>query len=158
VTVEQFVADRAIEDPVGVVRHRLDNFISTLKTAGYETTPANVQLAHQLCCTPIVESSNSLRTALRALFSQNKQQWLDFNQIFDVYWFKPFIEEESSDASLIVSRSAGSSAGIAFFSESQSQDTASSDTSESGIEQIAGGAGDRRKREKSMRRVLHEKI
>ena len=132
------------DDPVAVVRLRLEGFIQTLKLAGYETTPANVQLAHQLCCTPAVESGYFLRTALRALFSQGREQWLDFNQIFESYWFDPVVVEEKSDARLLVSRSAGASAGIAFFSELQSQDAASADTSESGTEQIAGGAGEAR--------------
>ena len=132
------------DNPVAVVRLRLEGFIQTLKLAGYETTPANVQLAHQLCCTPLVESGHFLRTALRALFSQSKEQWLDFNQIFEHYWFDPVVIEEKSDARLLVSRSAGASAGIAFFSELQSQEAASAETSESGTEQIAGGAGEAR--------------
>ncbi len=92
----------------------------------------------------MVESAQSLRTALRALFSQNKDQWLGFNPLFDLYWFDPEREEVTADASLLISRSAGASAGIAFFSESQSQDAASSEASESGTEQIAGGAGEAR--------------
>jgi len=80
-----------------------------------------------------------MRTSLRALFSQNRDQWLGFNKIFDRYWFDRVVSEETRHA---ISRSAGSSAGIAFFSESQSEDIASSLESESGTDQTAGGAGE----------------
>lgn len=131
-------------NPVVTVRRRLDGFIHELKLAGYDVSPANVQLAHQLCCTPWVQSTHSMRTALRALFSQSKDQWLAFNHHFNFYWFAPVTEEETTNDSLVISRSAGTSAGIAYFSESQSQDTASTQTSEDSSDQIAGGAGEAR--------------
>ena len=131
-------------NPVATVRQRLDGFIHELKLAGYDASPTNVQLAHQLCCTPWVESAESMRPALRALFSQTREQWLDFNHHFNYYWFAPEFVDENSEKSLLISKSAGSSAGIAFFSESQSQDTASTQTSQDGSDQNAGGAGEAR--------------
>jgi uncharacterized protein with von Willebrand factor type A (vWA) domain len=132
------------DNPVAIVRSRMDAFIQTLNNAGFETAPAQVQLAYQLCCTPIIESAPVCRASLRALFSQDRDQWQRFNGIFNLYWFAPPADGEATEASLLISRSAGASAGMAFFSESQTQDSASPMTSEAGTDLVAGGAGEAR--------------
>lgn len=132
------------DNPAHKVRLRLSEFIQTLKQNGFDISASNIQLAHELACTPLLQSHRALRTALRAVFCNTRRDWDLFINLFNQYWFGSAIEEDAPDQHLSPTQTDGSRvAGLGYFSETQAlRATATIDSSDA--EATAGGASDAR--------------
>ena len=110
------------------VRKNLSQFINELRASGYAVNASNIQLANEILCTPIIENQRTLKTALRSVFTQTKQQWDAFDVLFDHHWlYHPTDTDERSDTGQGGSlNQQGLTSGLGYFSETQAQRAASS--------------------------------
>lgn len=131
-------------NPAQQVRQRLSGFIQTLKQHGFDISASNIQLAHELACTPLLQSHRTLRTALRAVFCNSKRDWDLFINLFNQYWFGSAVEEDiEHNGQTGHQTDGGTAAGLGYFSETQAlRATTTIDPAE--VETTAGGASDAR--------------
>lgn len=133
-----------VNNPAQQVRLRLTGFIQTLKHNGFDVSASNIQLAHELACTPALQSHRTLRTGFRAIFCNSKRDWNLFINLFNQYWFGSAVDEDLlhiDQTSIQTDNSATS--GLGYFSETQAlRATSTTDLTEG--ETTAGGASDTR--------------
>ena len=76
----------AIETVSDGMRRRLAGFAQILRDNGFHIGLAESRDALAILASPAAERPDSLRAALRSLFSATHSDWTRFDEIFNAYW------------------------------------------------------------------------
>ena len=131
--------------PIDTVRSRLLGFIEILKVNGFEISTTESVLAHEITCTPIIQSHRILRISLRSVFCHSKRDWDLFPNLFNQYWFGSSVDDVDlpGESGTNTQEESGTAAGLGYFSETQALRAATTlDPTETEIS--SGGASDAR--------------
>lgn len=132
-------------NPTAIVRTRLAGFIDTLRRNGFQISTSDTHLAHQVCCTPFIETHLTFRAALSAVFCRSKRDRDVFKRLFNRFWFSSIIEQEQTGSTGQLTANSGSTAaGLAYFSETEALQAAAPADPNDLQEVTAGGASDAR--------------
>ena len=80
-------AARHQETALGLgMRRRLAGFALTLRGAGFTVGRAEMGDAARLVASPLADSPNRLRGAMKVLFASNTGEHQRFDELFDTFW------------------------------------------------------------------------
>ncbi len=128
------------------VKDNLSTFITELRAGGYAINASNIQTANEILCTQLIEDRQTLKFALRSVFSQTRPEWDGFDDLFEKHWlfYHGETDDQSPTSDNAGAQNRGLTSGLGYFSETQAQRAASTSDIDTEVETAGGGASDAR--------------
>ncbi len=131
--------------PVAQLQQRLMGFAQLLRAEGFTVNASTLRLTHEVICTNAIENRLTLHASLRSVFCQSRKEWDIFTELFNGYWLTTVNDSQTDLPALDRQQtSAGLTSGLGYFSETQAQQVANSESADSQADVAGGGASDSR--------------